>query len=114
MGVLRSSVIQANCKDASPAKCRRKEGENENRGCWMEGDFIELRTETHTDKERLIKPNRKQLSSNIRYGVVANIAVSHTAAGGSIPPIGVFFLSFEFFFNYFVRIQMRLQRSIMF
>jgi hypothetical protein len=25
----------------------------------------------------------------IRYGVVANIAVSHTAAGGSIPPIGV-------------------------
>ncbi|KAJ9483212.1 hypothetical protein VN97_g10208, partial [Penicillium thymicola] len=24
----------------------------------------------------------------IRYGVVANIAVSHTAAGGSIPPIG--------------------------
>lgn len=50
MGVLRSSVIQANCKDASPAKCRRKEGENENRGCWMEGDFI--RTETHTDKER--------------------------------------------------------------
>ncbi|KAJ5835662.1 hypothetical protein N7447_001688 [Penicillium robsamsonii] len=29
---------------------------------------------------------------NIRYGVVANIAVSHTAAGGSIPPIGVSFL----------------------
>jgi hypothetical protein len=27
-------------------------------------------------------------SNNIRYGVVANIAVSHTAAGGSIPPIG--------------------------
>ncbi|KAJ6133641.1 hypothetical protein N7471_008856, partial [Penicillium samsonianum] len=25
----------------------------------------------------------------IRYGVVANIAVSHTAAGGSIPPIGL-------------------------
>ena len=31
----------------------------------------------------------------LRYGVVANIAVSHTAAGGSIPPIGV---SFFFFF----------------
>jgi hypothetical protein len=27
-------------------------------------------------------------------GVVANIAVSHTAAGGSIPPIGVSFLLF--------------------
>ncbi|KUM64848.1 hypothetical protein ACN42_g2236 [Penicillium freii] len=34
------------------------------------------------------------LPSNIRYGVVANIAVSHTAAGGSIPPIGVFFFFF--------------------
>ncbi|KUM64340.1 hypothetical protein ACN42_g2791, partial [Penicillium freii] len=32
----------------------------------------------------------------IRYGVVANIAVSHTAAGGSIPPIGV---SFSFFIS---------------
>ena len=29
---------------------------------------------------------------SIRYGVVANIAVSHTAAGGSIPPIGVILL----------------------
>ncbi|KAJ5884543.1 hypothetical protein N7504_012115 [Penicillium tannophilum] len=25
---------------------------------------------------------------HIRYGVVANIVVSHTTAGGSIPPIG--------------------------
>ena len=30
-------------------------------------------------------------TTSIRYGVVANIAVSHTAAGGSIPPIGVLF-----------------------
>ncbi|KUM57271.1 hypothetical protein ACN42_g9914 [Penicillium freii] len=30
----------------------------------------------------------------VRYGVVANIAVSHTAAGGSIPPIGVILLFF--------------------
>ena len=37
---------------------------------------------------QLMELIRKQLSSNIRYGVVANIAVSHTAAGGSIPPIG--------------------------
>ncbi|KAJ5189325.1 hypothetical protein N7491_005654 [Penicillium cf. griseofulvum] len=38
------------------------------------------------------QPNLKweHSSSNIRYGVVANIAVSHTAAGGSIPPIGVY------------------------
>ena len=35
------------------------------------------------------------LQQVIRYGVVANIAVSHTAAGGSIPPIGVSF-SFSF------------------
>ncbi|KAJ5784888.1 uncharacterized protein N7503_010100 [Penicillium pulvis] len=27
----------------------------------------------------------------VRYGVVANIVVSHTTAGGSIPPIGVIF-----------------------
>lgn len=32
--------------------------------------------------------------NKIRYGVVANIAVSHTAAGGSIPPIGDFFSFF--------------------
>jgi hypothetical protein len=31
----------------------------------------------------------------VRYGVVANIAVSHTAAGGSIPPIGA-----QFFFHF--------------
>ena len=43
----------------------------------------------------------KQLASNIRYGVVANIAVSHTAAGGSIPPIGVSFSSFYFLFSIF-------------
>lgn len=35
-------------------------------------------------------------SISIRYGVVANIAVSHTAAGGSIPPIGVNPLLFVF------------------
>ncbi|KAJ5999373.1 hypothetical protein N7451_007183, partial [Penicillium sp. IBT 35674x] len=29
--------------------------------------------------------------SFFRYGVVANIVVSHTTAGGSIPPIGVSF-----------------------
>ncbi|KAJ6136710.1 hypothetical protein N7497_012414, partial [Penicillium chrysogenum] len=41
--------------------------------------------------------------STIRYGVVANIAVSHTAAGGSIPPIGVsFFACLSLFpFQYF-------------
>ena len=38
-----------------------------------------------------------QAPQPIRYGVVVNIAVSHTAAGGSIPPIGITF-SF-FFFN---------------
>ncbi|KAJ5153082.1 uncharacterized protein N7482_009560, partial [Penicillium canariense] len=32
---------------------------------------------------------RHSQNIHIRYGVVANIAVSHTAAGGSIPPIGV-------------------------
>ena len=32
---------------------------------------------------------------HIRYGVVANIVVSHTTAGGSIPPIGVYFLFFS-------------------
>ena len=32
--------------------------------------------------------------SDIRYGVVVNIAVSHTAAGGSIPPIGITFCIF--------------------
>ncbi|KAJ5993685.1 hypothetical protein N7451_009409 [Penicillium sp. IBT 35674x] len=31
------------------------------------------------------------LHRKIRYGVVANIVVSHTTAGGSIPPIGVSF-----------------------
>ena len=36
------------------------------------------------------------LQQVIRYGVVANIAVSHTAAGGSIPPIGAHL--FVFFF----------------
>ena len=40
--------------------------------------------------------NQVQFLNNIRYGVVANIAVSHTAAGGSIPPIGVSF--FDWFF----------------
>lgn len=36
--------------------------------------------------------------SNIRYGVVANIVVSHTTAGGSIPPIGVSFCIFSAYF----------------
>ncbi|KAJ5910466.1 hypothetical protein N7504_005109, partial [Penicillium tannophilum] len=33
--------------------------------------------------------------SFFRYGVVANIVVSHTTAGGSIPPIGVSFFVFK-------------------
>ena len=111
MAVLRSSVIRSNGKDASPARRRRKEGEKEKRksglldGGGRAGDFIEPRMETQkrrrtkSAKSGSYRLNLKDSPSNIRYGVVANIAVSHTAAGGSIPPIGVsifvyFFLSF--------------------
>ncbi|KAJ5826700.1 hypothetical protein N7447_003463 [Penicillium robsamsonii] len=44
----------------------------------------------HSTPQIPIIPFRPELLNNIRYGVVANIAVSHTAAGGSIPPIGVY------------------------
>ena len=40
----------------------------------------------------LIYKEKGSLSNNIRYGVMANIAVSHTAARGSIPRIGITFL----------------------
>ena len=41
------------------------------------------------------------IKSDIRYGVVVNIAVSHTAAGGSIPPIGISFSFRSFFLKIF-------------
>ncbi|KAJ9480480.1 hypothetical protein VN97_g13089 [Penicillium thymicola] len=54
---------------------------------------------TKSARSKRSRLNLKRSSSNIRYGVVANIAVSHTAAGGSIPPIGVYiFLLFSSFF----------------
>ena len=46
----------------------------------------------------------KNFAVPIRYGVVANIAVSHTAAGGSIPPIGVFFFVLFIFFLIFLMV----------
>ena len=53
----RSSVIRVNGKNASPARRRRKEGEKENRGSWMEGgragDYIEPRTERHKGRRAL-------------------------------------------------------------
>ena len=53
--------------------------------------------ETQDAKPQGSKLNLKaQFTRPLRYGVVVNIAVSHTAAGGSIPPIGITFCPFIF------------------